>query len=76
MGFSNGAVNNEIQVYTFSYEKVKTIQIEFNEYLNNMSLMINDRFIVGCHSQGRLSIINLETDSSTVLDSDAIDDSI
>ena len=76
MGFSNGAVNNEIQVYTFSYEKVKTIQIEFNEYLNNMSLMINDRFIVGCHSQGRLSIISLETDSSTVLDSDAIDDSI
>ena len=76
MGFSNGAVNNEIQVYTFSYEKVKTIQIEFNEYLNNMSLMIDDRFIVGSHSQGRLSIINLETDSSTVLDSDAIGDSI
>ena len=76
MGFSNGAVNNEIQVYTYNYEKIKTIPIEFNDYLNNMSLLMNDRFIVGSHSQGRLSIINLETDSSTVLDSDAIDDSI
>ena len=76
MGFSNGAVNNEIQVYTYNYEKIKTIPIEFNDYLNNMSLLMNDRFIVGSHSQGRLSITNLETESSTVLDSDAIDDSI
>ena len=76
MGFSNGAVNNEIQVYTFDYEKIKTIPIPFNDYLNNMSLLIDDRFIVGSHSQGILSVINLAEESATVLDNDAIDDSI
>ena len=34
-----------------------------------MSLLMNDRFIVGSHSQGRLSIINLEDESSIVVDS-------
>ena len=68
MGFQNGVSNNEIQVYNYDYEKIKAIPIEFDENLNNMSLLMNDRFIVGSHSQGRLSIINLEAESSIFVD--------
>ena len=54
-------MNCIVKIYSTEYELVNSIPMELCDSLfNDMSLMLENKFIVGAHTDGIFSVINLE----------------
>ena len=73
MGFmgSLSDPNLQLQVYNFDYELTKALSIGGTEALcwTDMSLVIENQFMVGSHVEGHITVINLETDTFELIES-------
>lgn len=70
MGFTACAEGSGcvMQAYTHDFEQVKSIQLNMANIFTDLSLAISDRFLVGSHIEGYISIINLETDGFEIVE--------
>ena len=57
-----------MKIFNYDYEELKTISLEMSQIYTDISLCCNDRFLVGSHNQGFVSVINLETEFCEVIE--------
>lgn len=50
-----------IQIYDFNYEKLQAVHLGMTQIFTDISLCIDDQFLVGSHIEGYASVINLSS---------------
>ena len=56
-----------IQLYNYQYEQVREVNLGIREIYTDISFCIDERFLVGSHIDGIVSVINLETDKVDII---------
>ena len=58
-----------VKIYDFQYELQNSIRMELSDSLfNDMAFMLNDRFLIGAHTDGIFSVINIEHQTARILE--------
>ena len=57
-----------LQIYNYDYEKIKSLHLGISQIYTDISLCINDAYLVGSHVEGYVSVISLETDAIEIVE--------
>ena len=72
MGFMGTLVgmNCIVQTYNYAYELQSAIQLDvIGNLFTSMSICLDDKFLIGSHTDGVLSVVNLEAHTSQTMPS-------
>ena len=70
MGFTMTTTNPNgvVQTYDHSYQRLSQIVLDLMGAFTDLALCLDETFLMGSHTTGKISVINLKTNTANIID--------